>query len=553
MFVPTFRSANQDLLDAMNTLQQCLADPNCNIEARNRIKMVDKFKELKRLHSEDPHNCNNFEIKNRNESWLKMVTEMINIFESCSISHPRESSSTPVKELNSELLQALLCFFLLGEETATIKKRQLIYWWVGQGLIDIHDDNDVEKAANVMLNQLIEANAIEQVISRGWKKRCSQYKLMRKSYSNQHQQNVGVLKKQETFDKQSQAMIETLFNYDVSILNIPSDWLRKMRNLKVLHLGRWSNDREQYFEVENVEFLQGLKYLKQVRFICFKGMSRIMDLGNEICSLGYNLRVLDLKSCPNLEVLPKGIGKLKNLTHLDVSECYLLDRFPLGIISLTKLQVLEGFVIGDVDTTSSCKFKDLANHLGTTLRKLSIRTRKVTFPVEDDLKALAKFVKLLKLKVVWIRVCDSDEKEATLKTKDRLHSRALVKNLAMTFRGEHQEEIPRGLPKQLEKLEVQGIPQKAVKNLMLRNNERLESLKKLYIIGGEVFDLTDQGRIEWKVVETMQLKYLTKLHMNWRQFKNSFPNVNYLEMIHCPCLSFFPCDQNGIWRPAEYL
>lgn len=326
----------------------------------------------------------------------------------------------------------------------------------------------------------------------------------------------------------------------------------------MLHLGKWLIDPEQHIEVETVEFLKDLKYLKHVKFASFRGVSRIMELGDEICNLGDNLRVLDLKACPNLEVISKGIGKLKNLTHLDLSECYMLDRIPKEITSLTKLQVLEGFVIGDINRNSSCNFKDLANYLAATLRKLSIRTRKVSFPGDDDLKAFAKFEKLLKLKIVWINVSDSYEdkaslrtQETTLKTKDGLSSRSLVSNLARTFRREVQQANGFGLPEQLCKLEVQAIPQKAVENLLLRNKERLNNLKKLYIIGGELSDLSDDGKIKWEMVKTLRLRYLNKLHMNWRHFKATFPHVTYVDMTQCPHLSFFPCDQNGLWKLAE--
>ncbi|KAL2898063.1 Disease resistance RPP13-like protein 4 [Bienertia sinuspersici] len=475
--------------------------------------------------------------------------ELVKIIKSCWISHP-ESTLPHCSDvtLSDEQLQQLLCFSLLDDEAAVLTKKQLTYWWVGQGLINADDGNDIDFAVDAILSSLLEAGAIERVSNYTKQTLTNKYRRIIKLQSMQ-QNMVGVLRKGEITDEKSSGNIETLFNYNVSTLNMTPDKVRQMRNLKVLHLGSWSRDRK-HIEVEKIEILKALKYLKKLTFISLKGISRIMKLGDEICNVGDSLRVLDLQDCPNLEVLPKRIGNLQNLTHLDVSQCYLLDRIPKSITLLTKLQVLEGFVISDVDTNSTCRFKDLANHLGTTLRKLSLRTRKMSFPVEDDMRALGQFEKLVNLKVVWVRISDTEEGKVLAKTEQEEESLKLKRSFGRTFRRE-ESNLTAGLPEQLQKLHVQDIPQAAVNCLMLRDNYRLQKLKKLCIIGGGVSDLTNQGRVKWEKIESLKLKYLTKLHMSWMHWKASFPEVTHLEMVQCPFLTLFPCDHYGIWKPSQ--
>jgi hypothetical protein len=55
--------------------------------------------------------------------------------------------------------------------------------------------------------------------------------------------------------------------------------------------------------------------------------------------------------------------------HLDVSECYLLERMPKGIDTLDSLQVLKGFLIGSSKNTP-CRLGDLRSL--KRLRRLSI-------------------------------------------------------------------------------------------------------------------------------------------------------------------------------------
>ncbi|XP_011031341.1 PREDICTED: putative disease resistance protein RGA4 isoform X2 [Populus euphratica] len=92
-----------------------------------------------------------------------------------------------------------------------------------------------------------------------------------------------------------------------------------------------------------IEKIKHLKYLDL-------SDNEMEALSNSVTSL-VNLQVLKLNGCTKLEKLPRDIGKLINLRHLDVGcyrdgdLCKKLEYMPRGIGKLTSLQTLSCFVI----------------------------------------------------------------------------------------------------------------------------------------------------------------------------------------------------------------
>ena len=372
-----------------------------------------------------------------------------------------------------------------------------------------------------------------------------------------------------------QEKVQTIFNVNEPLPDLRFEWFAKMKNVnfvewfsrmknvKVLYLGRWQSsvqhhNEEQssgqhHIEVQSTEFLKGLKSLKCLRLLSLQGISRINKLPDSIRKL-KNLSILDLKACHNLEALPDGIASLKKLLHFNISECYLLDGMPKGLASLSELQVLKGFVIGNLKSRSSCTLEDLIGL--KKLNKLSINTSSKAFPVEKDLYALRKLEALQKLAIAWSD--DSTKQEnavlnsvSTMNSDDRRQDSGTAKPTRAPSRLSSKFLIRRDpetleLPTKLEKLELQCFPHTGTPSWLIPG--KLQSLKKLYIRGGKLNNLRQiqEGNDKW-TVEILRLKYLDEFNMNWNELHTSFPKLIFLETVECVNLSSCPCDEFGVW------
>ncbi|PSS04745.1 Disease resistance RPP13-like protein [Actinidia chinensis var. chinensis] len=336
-------------------------------------------------------------------------------------------------ELGMELKLCLLCFSVFPENEV-IKKRVMIYWWIGEGFAppvrrENNDNRTAEQFANDYFSELLEKGFIEPVREKRSLRvdACKMHPFVRAmviKLANRakffdfdeegngkedydHSLRACLTGKRLLNDKNFENL-HALFNVNEAILEFNPEWFAKMKNVNVLYLGRWQASAVHHIEIEdtktlkikNANVLDGLENVKHLRFLSLQGISRISALPESISKLA-NLTILDIRACHNLEVIPNGIGLLKNLTHLDMSECYLLDQMPNGLALLSKLEVLSGFVVGDSAGTNSCSLNDLRKL--TNLRKLSIHTGVNDFPSEEDLRALNQYKKLTKLTIAWGR------------------------------------------------------------------------------------------------------------------------------------------------------
>ena len=154
---------------------------------------------------------------------------------------------------------------------------------------------------------------------------------------------------------------------------------------------------------------------------------------------------------------------------------------PKGIEELSALQVLKGFVIGIV-RRNPCRVSDLAQLKG--LRKLSIRIGNEAL-AEGEFSNLKDFKALQILVISWGIVLSQSSTNAALS--------------------------PFSVPPKLKKLDLRCIPIVTWPEWL--GPGRLISLEKLYIRGGELKSLKNQGEQTWKV-KILRLKYLKNLKID---------------------------------------
>ncbi|KAI7993546.1 Disease resistance RPP13-like protein 4 [Camellia lanceoleosa] len=439
-------------------------------------------------------------------------------------------------------LDDCLKFFLIFPAMATIKKRIMIYWWIGR-----HTEEEIvlwktaEDIVNDILDELTAKGFIEPIY-----KNCGSvvhsYRIppcirsaleIKRDWCTSDYFQHGCLT----------CWKRCIVNVDAAIIDGRHEIIFKGdTNLKVVYLGRWQNSVTHHIEVPDIKILNALKNMKQLRFLSLRGISLITEFPQFISQL-TNLMILDLKACHNLEVVPNWIGLLKNLTHLDISECYLLDHMPKGLGALSNLQVLKGFIIGESKDKKSCTMDDLTKL--SKLQKLSISTSMKEFPTDLQLRHLQRLKSLQKLKISWSG-CILRDKTDDLPKQAQLFSKRTT--LTRSFTEQHDPELPLSLelPSSLQKLELECFPEIDTPSWLRSAN--LKNLKKLYIRGGLLCKLDE---IVATTVEMLQLKYLSDFQMRWMDLRRLFPKLIYLEKVECRGLNSFPCDQNGVWM-REY-
>jgi hypothetical protein len=462
--------------------------------------------------------------------------------------------------LGDELTQnCLLCFSVLPQK-AVIKKKALVHWWVGEKFLS-HQSNenktDEEKGYD-LFQEFITKGIIEPVSKkrRPSSEHCRMHPLIRYAvivlakekrfirfdsngnptadFSDSNKRGClvtteegGSSLRELTYGFRLKKLenVQTLFNVSEPCVDLREDSFSKMRNMKVVQLGRCQASAKQIVEAPHTEFLKGLKKMKHLRYFSIRGITRVRELPDSICKL-TKLVIVDIHGCRYLERLPEGIGSLTNLTCLDISGCSLISHMPVGLASLSKLQVLQGFLIGRPvsDDQKYCTLADLAAKL-EYLKKLSIDVDVRSTELAPQLSHLSEFKNLVSLSVAWSK-------------KEQRTEQGNSTNTTSTSPGSSS----------LAKLELQFLPYSEMPDWMKLLN--LENLKKLYVRGGKLSKLHPVGCEKWKV-SILRLELLSKLQMDWRELRALFPRSRYVKKLKCPQLILFPCDDNGEWASGE--
>ncbi|XP_057956164.1 disease resistance RPP13-like protein 4 [Malania oleifera] len=450
--------------------------------------------------------------------------------------------------LDLQLKLCLLCLSIFPENSQ-IKKKPLIFFWIGESLITRTKNKTAEEVGEIIFEKLVKKGLIQPVPKSPRSPvvdSCKIHPWIRRmlisvatqsgffdfnssgelSYAFSKSRRACLVSgKQEELSSDSNNSKEeellTLFNVNQQYIRFNADSFARLKKAVVLQLGRWQNSATHHIEVENSDFLDKLRDQKHLRYLSLQGVSRVTTLPSSITEL-INLEILDLKACHSLEKLPHDISRLRKLTHLDISECYLLEGIPKGIDKLHSLQVLKGLVIESSRRTS--KLGDLAQL--KKLRKLSLRFRSSGVNDERELERLKDMVSLHILTISWGKVVSLPMKWEGPKLS-KASTFPSISTKSITF------------PPKLEKLDLRCFPHQRMPD-WLRPSGGLEKLNKLYIRGGDLEDLGWKEGTKWNV-KILRLKYLKKLNVDVPRLRENFPELIYLEKIQC-----FPGSQDYV-------
>ncbi|KAF3339718.1 disease resistance RPP13-like protein 4 [Carex littledalei] len=466
------------------------------------------------------------------------------VTESSNRSYQENELSMDLKDLEELDVHSVVCLYSLGifPESTELEKRFVIYWWIGLGLLPWTSWKEAKKRGNEIYSDLkkkgflksVHIEKHDEVINR-----CTINPTVHKWLFSPNEKNNFIFKSDKTslpfFGDRFKEMV--LINLGQNYLK--SDDIKINNNVQVVLLGSWcytetevhnevketgSKNTIDHIEIDKTDFLNGLG--EKTTYISMRGISGIEEIHGSVGKL-ENLLILDLRSCHNLIKLPekpRSRQKLRStlkekllglklpeeswfnkLMVLDISGCYLLDHMPKWICELSNLEVLKGFVVGNVGKKNQpCRLGDLLKL--NKLRKLTIRIVRDHL-VTEEFSGLKHLHTLLVLTIMW-----GDNKSNSV--------------------------IPASsFPENLEKLDIRCYPKDEASEML--NPAELKNLKRLYIRGGKLTKLPCEEN--WGV-EKLRLRFLKYLNdpTDLEKIRCGFQNLKYVEYVECPKLENFP-------------
>ncbi|KAM3245611.1 hypothetical protein ACQJBY_056755 [Aegilops geniculata] len=427
--------------------------------------------------------------------------------------------------LEERLRGCLLCLvaFPEDEEGATgIKKGTLIHWWIGEGFVESSEEG------NIRFKELLDKGFITPLPKVHCHEihRCKLLPWLRVLLQDIARCNFFIdvdlnmsprafLSSRKTRSPlKFSPKVRTIYNISQKYVQLGEGWFAGKKELRTLQLGQWrestpsyqiADPNQRHVEVSGTERFEELENCSKLRYVSFRGISRIETLPRSIGKL-RELVVLNLSGCHDLEKLGQGITKLDRLEYLDLSECHLLIGMPRGMWRLARLEVLKGFVIANFNCKDPCHLDELTKL--NRLRKLSITISKMAAPGADEFKKLGELKALKSLAIVW-----------------GVQSSAVGQESPSPFTIAKMDFV---LPPGLENFDLRGFPQPNFEQWV-----RPKHVKKLYIRGGKLSTLGDDE--DWEV-EVLHLRFLKDLHYDLDRLRRSFRKLTSdFTLIHeCP-------------------
>ncbi|KAJ3679719.1 hypothetical protein LUZ60_017730 [Juncus effusus] len=410
--------------------------------------------------------------------------------------------------LDPQLRRCLYCLSIFPKGSV-IKRRLLVYWWIGLKLVCPKGNNTAEQVGGLLFNELVNKGILIPHMIRRHNDvvdQCMIEPIIHKKLISSEKRKRFISKVQN-FNSLNICNIQKNKLEVQTILNINQTHLKSdviisrngVKNMAVMEVGQWRCVDCHHIEADKTDFLNDLG--PNLTYLSLRGISGISELPESIGN-STSLMILDIRACHNLENLPPIIKSLKNLAHLDVSECYLLDHIPRWVCTLNNLEVFKGFIIGSSGNKNRCKFSDISGL--QKLRKLNINIGRDSEVSAEELSSLENLSNLRSLTITWGIYAEEREPETNL--------------------------VNISPPKNLEKLELIGFPRDKAPEWL--SPTKMENLKRLYIRGGMFDELGCNNTKKVWLVETLRLRFLRNLKkINKNDLRNLFPYMKYFEWL----------------------
>jgi Leucine-rich repeat (LRR) protein len=235
-------------------------------------------------------------------------------------------------------------YFAAFPEDSTIVFEEILFHWTGEGLVPAHDGADPTADAFSLLKKLWERSFIE---SNGQFDSNICYVLNFKVHDVMRDLAFYLLK-----NDCGTPHAENLYVYrpDQNLDEVPKECTKILKALRLsLAINKLEKIPESLYAPRLVTLLLGRNPIISLPAKFASNFPNLTVLNLRDVQFRYlpdelgdlkNLTFLDLSNCYNLKILPDTVRKLHKLKFLILDECWSLKYLPSGVNDLTSLQVL---------------------------------------------------------------------------------------------------------------------------------------------------------------------------------------------------------------------
>lgn len=178
-------------------------------------------------------------------------------------------------------------------ENAIIKKRCLIYWWIGEDLVKPTSSKSAEEVGEHCFHLLLATGMVEPITDRYTRsvKRCRLHPLVSQVLAQQLRVLPLCLASTRTGDEALCQLIPvvgddfsdgyegqirrghfpSIFNLSAQRLYLPRNKnMTRLKKVPVLQLGRWQDWPDHHIEIEDAQFLTSLGVLKSLKYLSLR-------------------------------------------------------------------------------------------------------------------------------------------------------------------------------------------------------------------------------------------------------------------------------------------